>query len=452
MNNKNKRLSLMSEGNISTALLSLALPTIIAMLVLAIYNYIDSLFIGLLHNQSALAATQVIMPAFQLTGAIGLTFGIGASSIVSRMLGENNIKEARKSASLAFYSAVAIGVLFSIAGMIFPREISLLFGATKENLSYSISYGKIILGGGLFQIMNMTLNNILRSEGAAKLSGIAMISGAIFNIALDPIFIFVFELGITGAAIATIISQGLTTLFLLSFFIRKKSILHLSIRYFQPTVKRYWSIMQIGIPTFIRQIISAFSFILINNLAKEYGDSAQAAFGVTLRTFMIIMMALFGLAQGLQPLAGYNVGAKNLERTKKSLSVALLWTIIATTITSTVFIVFAHPLSKIFLHDNVEALEIAKFALITLSIGLVPLGIVIMYGGYFQAAGSGLSAFIIAIFQQGLFLIPLILIFNQFWGLKGILAAQPVAFILSLGLAQLLRIRVDKILLKNLSI
>lgn len=440
---KKDRLELIKHGSTAKALFRLSAPTVIAMLVLAIYNFADTAFVAKLHDVDALSATQLIFPVFQLIGALGLTFGMGAASVISRKLGENKNEEAQRAASFAFYCSIVTGLILSIIGIVIPQLIINQLGTTDSNYQYSIDYGRIILGGSIFQVLNMFLNNILRSEGAAKESGIGQLTGALLNIALDPLFIFTFGMGIKGAAAATILAQSITTCILLSFIIRKKSIITLSIRYIKISIQGFLDIMQMGFPVLIRQIVSAVSFIILNILAREYGAGAQAAIGVTLKTFMIVLMVLFGLSQGLQPLVGYNYGAGNLSRTKKSLHTALLWTFIFTTVSALFFILSARIIMPLFFKTDPESAELAIFALRSISLGLFPIGMVVIYGGYFQAVGDGLSSFILAIFQQGLLLIPMLFLFNTLWGVKGLLLAQPVAYFIAWLLAELLRIRLN---------
>ena len=427
-----RRIEMLAHGRIGPTLFKLSAPAIVGMLVMAIYNVVDTFFVSLLRDTTAVAATGIVFPIFQLVAAIGLTFGMGAASVISRRLGEGDYEGANRTASTALYSAMAAGILFSIGGAIFIRPILFLFGATDTILEAATLYGRIIIGGSVFQVCNMTLNNLLRSEGAALHSSTGQILGAVLNMILDPIFIFVLNMGITGAAVATVISQGVSMLYLAGFYFRKKGALEPFRRSnFHPTVHTYRDIMVLGLPTFVRQILGSISFGIVNNAAGRYGDSAIAAISVTFRLFMLLLMGLMGLAQGLQPLAGYNYGARNFDRVRKTFRIVFEAAVIICAVAAVGSFIFAAPLMRIFTPQDPQVVAMGVLAMRMMAVALVPVGLVLMFGGIFQALGDGRSALVLAAGQQGLFLIPLVLILPRLFGLPGVFAAQPAGFFLA---------------------
>lgn len=430
--NKSERMEMLAHGPVGPTLLKLSAPAIAGMLVMAVYNVVDTFFVSLLRDTTAVAATGIVFPMFQLVGAVGLTFGMGAASVISRKLGENDHEAANRTASTALYSAIGVGVLFSLAGAFFIQPILVMFGATESILGAATLYGRIIIGGAIFQITNMTLNNLLRSEGAALHSSSGQILGAVLNIILDPLFIFTFDMGISGAAIATVISQGTSTLYLASFYFRGKGSLEpFRRRNLHPTAATYGAIMILGLPTFVRQILGSISFGIVNNAAGAYGDSAIAAISVTFRLFMLLMMGLMGLAQGLQPLAGYNYGAKQFDRVRATIRIVFGAAVGVGAVAGAAAFIFASPIMRVFTPQDAEVILRGTIALRLIAVALIPVGLVIMFGGIFQALGDGRSALILAAGQQGLFLIPLVLILPRLFGLAGVFAAQPAGFVLA---------------------
>lgn len=440
MKQNTQRIELMAKGGIGKALFTLSAPAITGMVVMAVYNLVDTFFVSLLRDTTAIAATGIVFPIFQLVGAIGLTFGMGAASVISRRLGEDNYKAANETAATAFLTAVGAGILLAAGGIVFIKPLLRLFGATDSILEVATLYGRIIIGGALFPVMNMCINNVLRSEGESIHSSSGQIFGAVVNMILDPVFIFGLDMGITGAAVATVISQGLSALYLLSFYLRKKGVLHpLSFQYFKPDLHTYEHIMALGLPTFVRQILGSVSFAMVNTAAAFYGgDSAIAAVSVTFRLLMLLMMALFGLAQGLQPLAGYNYGAKNFARVKETIRLVFITAFVICLSAGSAGFIFAPHIMHLFAPHDLEVIKMGTLAIRLTASTLIPVGIAIMFGGIFQALGDGRSAMILAAGQQGVFLIPLVIILPKIWGLGGVFAAQPLGFGMAFGVGAVL--------------
>jgi len=432
----------MRSGNIGTALRRLAVPAVIGMLVNAVYNVVDTAFIGLLHDTPSIGASAILFPVFMLIGAIGLTFGMGAASVVSRRLGEQNTQAARETASTAFYTTLFIGLLFVLLGNLFLSQILILFGATETIMDRSMVYGRIIISGSLFQILNMCMNNLLRSEGASRYSSIALMTGGILNILLDPLFMFVFRMGLAGAALATVTAQMVSTIYLLTFFVARRGILRIRLRDFTPRLKVYGSIMAIGLPTFARQVLSSVAIGMFNHAAAVFGDAAVAAMGIILRILSLVMMVLFGIGQGLQPLAGFNFGARQYDRVITSTGKAILWSSVFAGFMSVIFVLFARPAIGLFSADP-EVLRIGVPAFRLMASTLVFVGSQVCFSTLYQAIGKGAQAGVLALARQGIFFIPLILTLPRLFQLPGVLVSQPLAdflaFVLTLfmGLAEL---------------
>ncbi len=437
--NGNKRIEMLANGPVGKSLFALSAPAIAGMLVMAVYNIVDTFFVSLLRDTTAIAATGIVFPVFQLIGAVGLTFGMGAASVISRRLGENDYESANEAGATAFYSALGVGLVFSFVGAILIEPILTLFGATESILATATLYGRVIIGGSVFQVLNMTTNNLLRAEGASLHSSVGQILGALLNIALDPIFIFVFDMGVTGAAVATVIAQGVSTLYLVSYYLMKKGVLTpLRVAFVRLRWKTYRALMTLGLPTFVRQILGSVSFGILNNAAGSFGDSAIAAISVTFRLFMLLFMALIGLAQGLQPLAGYNYGAKRFDRVRATIRIVLVTVVLVGAVAGAIAYAFAPGIMAIFAPQDPDVITMGTEAMRLMALALIPIGMVVMFGGIFQALGDGRSALMLAAGQQGVFLIPLVLILPRFFGLTGVFAAQPAGFLLAFLIGLLL--------------
>lgn len=425
-----KRARAMGNEKIPRILIKLSLPAIVAMLINAIYNTVDAFFIGKL-GTSAIGAVAVAFPIFSLIGAIGLTFGIGAASYISRCLGAGKKAEADRTASTALFTSMGSGIIFTILGLILIIPLLRAFGATDTILPFAKDYTRILIMGSIFTMLNMTMNNMVRAEGNAPLSMVAMITGAVLNIALDPIFIFTFNLGITGAAIATVIAQGISTIILLGYYMSGKSYIHLNLRNLKPSRKIYGEILKIGSPSFIRNFLASFSVALINLAAKAYGDAAVASIGLTFRVLILGMFPLFGYAQGFQPVVGFNYGAKKFKRVFEAIRVSAIWTSVFSVAFAIVSIIFAPNIISVFSNDP-AVIDIGSRSLRAVNIFFPLFGFQVISTVLFQALGKGLPAALLSLARQGIFLIPAILIMPGIFRLNGVIYSQPVADFLTI--------------------
>ena len=310
-------LGTMSMGKL---LAKLSIPAMIGMMVNALYNVVDTIYIGRGVGALAIGGLTISFPFQMIVMAIGMTIGVGAASVISRNLGSGNRDKAYKAAGTALSVSIIIGLIMMIGGTLYLDQILRLFGASDTLIGYARSYLSVILFGVPLISFAMTSNNLVRAEGKAMIAMVSMLIGTGMNIILDPIFIFVFHLGIRGAAIATVISQALSFFFLLYFFVSGKSSLRIKIAYLIPDFHLFKEMVLIGLPAFVRQAGGSVLAVIMNNVLLFFGgDLAISSYGVINRLLMFTLMPIFGVVQGFQPIAGYNYGAENFDRVQKSI-------------------------------------------------------------------------------------------------------------------------------------
>ncbi|NFV12829.1 MATE family efflux transporter [Clostridium sporogenes] len=426
MKNEISTAEMMERESISKVLLKLSVPAIIAMLINAIYNIVDTMFVGMLNNTSAIAAVSIVYPLFMFIGAIGVMFGAGGASYLSRLLGEKKKEEADKTLTSTIIIGCIFSLIFTVISIIFLDKFLLMYGATETIMPYAREYGYTIVLGSVFTIGTGIMSNTIRAEGNSKYSMIATCIGGVINIILDPIFMFKFGMGIKGAAVATVISQIVSFIFLLRYYYSKKSYVRLAIKFFKPTFNMFFEILKIGIPIFVTQVLASFALGFMNLGAKPYGDSAVAAMGIVFRVMSIGFYIVFGIGQGFQPVAGYNYGAKNFTRLKEAVKLSIKWSIISGIVISILFIVFAEGCMLIFTRDR-EVINIGIKAFRAASLLFPLFGYINTYAVLYQALGKALGAFILSISRQGIFYIPLMYILPKFMGLEGVIFCQTAA-------------------------
>lgn len=427
---------ILSEIPTAKAIRILAIPAIMGTLITAVYNLVDTAFIGMLHSTQALSAVSIAFPIMSLLNALGQILGVGAATYIGIQLGAKKTKEAGETASTIIVLSILCGVIFAAVGLLFQDTIFRFFGASDTVLPYARKYGTWMFLGAIFTIPNQALNNVARAETNAKLSAIALGLGAAANVILDPIlmFDFGFGLGIAGASIATAISQALSFLILFLYFIRGKSLLHISIKSFKPDKKMLSEVLKTGSPSGASQVLVSVSVAVTNIIAASYGDFVVAAFGIVLKVISFGQLIIFGYVQGFQPIASYNFGAKNMERLSQAFKDALKFVVTTCVILTFIYIIFRNPILKMFTSDP-AILEVAIPILISQVILYVAMGIVIFMTAVFQSTGQGVKGIILSISRQGIFFFPFIILFTMLFGLFGLYLVQPAADICSLGLA-----------------
>ncbi len=430
MNSQSKKMELLGSASIPKALLSMGIPTMIGMLVNAFYNLVDAYFVGGL-GESQMGAISVVYPLGQVVVGLGLLFGNGAASYISRLLGRGDKENANKVASTALYSSVSVGAVIILFSMVFLHPILKLLGSTDSILPFASTYASIYIVSCIFNVFNVTMNNIVTSEGAAKTTMCALLTGAVLNIALDPLFIYVFDLGVAGAAIATAISQVVSTCVYLTYILRKKSVFHFRVRDCTYTKETLSEIFKIGIPTLVFQILTSVSISLINNAAGDYGDSAIAGMGVVTRLISMGSLSVFGFIKGFQPIAGYSYGAKKFDRLREAIKTSILWSTAFCVIFGVILALFPTAIVSQFTKGDAEMIRIGAASLRANGISIMLFGFYTVYSSLFLALGKGREGFILGACRQGICFIPVILLLPIVWGLNGIMYAQPIADALS---------------------
>ena len=318
-----------------------------------------------------------------------------------------------------------------ILSVIFLKPILSILGATESILPYAVTYGSIYIISCIFNVFNVTMNNIVTSEGAAKTTMCALLIGAVLNIALDPIFIYVLDLGVAGAAIATAISQVVSTLVYLFYIFGKKSVFDFKIKNYCLSKEVASEIFKIGIPTLVFQILTSLSISLINNAAADYGDAAIAGMGVVTRLVSMGSLTIFGFIKGFQPIAGYSYGAKKFNRLHEAIKTSIIWSTIFCVVYGLILALFSTSIVSQFASGNLEMIKVGASSLRVNGISLMLFGFYTVYSSLFLALGKGKEGFILGACRQGICFVPVILVLPMIWGLNGILYAQPVADVLS---------------------
>ena len=412
---------------IPKVLTRLAVPATVGMMVNALYNLVDAVFVGQAIGPMGIAGLTIAFPIQMLVLACAQLLGMGGASIVSRSLGAGDRETALRTAGTSLGSAVIIGVLISITGELLINGLLRVFGATEAILPFAYEYVSIIFLGTPFVLTGMAGNNLLRSEGKAGLAMITMSIGTVLNIILDPILIFGFGMGIRGAAIATVISRFISFLFLVFVYASGRSSLDLKLRHLVPRLSHLARIAAIGIPAFVRQGAASIMAAILNNVLAAYGGSIYiSVFGAVNRLMMFTMMPIFGIGQAFQPIAGFNFGAKQYDRVRHVIRLSMLVSVVVASTGALAMHLFPRTLLGIFSSDPalLDA-GIGPLRVIILAIPIV--GIQVIGSTYFLAIGRAIPALILGISRQVLLVTPLMIILPIFFGIAGVWWAFPIA-------------------------
>lgn len=443
MNSQNKKMELLGSAPVSKALLALGLPTMIGMMINALYNLADAYFVGGL-GTSQMGAITVAYPLGQVVVGLGLLFGNGAASYLSRLLGHGDNKTADKVASTAIYSSVVVGAVAILCSLMFLKPILRQLGATESVMPYAITYTGIYVASSIFNVFNVTMNNIVSSEGAARTTMGVLMAGALINVILDPVFIYSLDLGVAGAASATAVSQFASTLIYLGYIARKKSIFSFHIKECRFTKAIMSEILKIGIPTLIFQLLTSLSITMVNGAAKAYGDSALAAMGPVTKIMSVGSLMVFGFVKGLQPIAGYSWGAKRYGRLREAVRTSVIWSTVFCTVFGLAAAIFSSYIIAQFTKNDLEMVRIGTTALRANGLSFLCFGFYTVYSSLFLAMGKAKEGCLLGACRQGLCFVPVILILPALWGLRGILYAQPTADIISAAAALYMALRLYK--------
>ena len=435
--NPEEKRKYLTEEKIPTLVLNMAVPSIISMLITSFYNMADTFFVGQI-GTTATAAVGVIFPLMSIIQALGFTFGHGSGNYISRKLGQGEVEDAKKMAATGFVSALIAGAIFGLVGLIFLDGLVGILGATPTIAPYARQYAMYILIGTPFMASSLVLNNQLRFQGSAFFGMIGMGVGAVLNIALDPLFIFVLDMGVSGAALATILSQIVSFCLLLRGCTRGGNIA-ISLKNFSPSWARYKEIARGGTPSLFRQGLGSVATICLNFAAGIYGDAAIAGMSIVTRVLQFANSAIIGLGQGFQPVCGFNYGAKLYGRVRKAFWFTVSLAFCVLLIGSIVGIAFAPQIIAIFRKEDLEVIKIGALSLRLQCIFLPLSAFVVGSNMMLQTIGKPVKASISAAARTGLFFVPAILILPQFFGLLGVQMSQAVAdlcsFVLCVPLA-----------------
>ena len=435
--NQQEKVEYMLSEPVPHLVCQMAVPTIISMLVTSFYNMVDTFFVGKINTQ-ATAAVGVVFSVMAFIQACGFFFGHGSGNFISRKLGAGEFDEANRMAAIGFFSAFFTGVAAGIICLLFLTPLATALGSTPTILPYTKDYLRIILIGTPFMMSSLVLNNQLRFQGSASYAMVGIVTGAILNIILDPILIFSCGMGVAGAALATVLSQGVS--FLILFFMsRKGGNIRIEFRNFKPSWHLYKEMFRGGIPSLCRQGLASIAQICLNRAAGLYGgdfsDAAIAAMSIVGRISMFANSALIGFGQGFQPVCGMNYGAKKYGRVRQAFAFCVKYAIIFLLVVSAVGFVFAGPLVTFFRREDADVIRIGTLAL-RLQCLVFPLNAwIVMCNMMLQSIGKAAKASIVAAARQGIFFIPLIWILPWFFGLLGVQMCQSWSDICSFALA-----------------
>jgi len=442
MNKKmEKEENILGYEKIGKLIRKFAIPCIISLLVNSLYNIVDQIFIGWGVGYLGNGATNVVFPLTMVCLAFALMFGDGGAAYLSLKLGEKKPKEAAKGVGNAITISVIVSILICVGYLIFLPQLLNLFGCTDNLREYALSYGGIIVLGLPFMMIGSTLNSIIRADGNPKYAMTSMVAGAILNIILDPIFIFPLNMGVQGAAIATVISQIVTFLMNI-FYIKKFKSIKIGKEEFKPQAQVMRKVSALGISSFITQMSIVLVIAFENNLLGKYGAESKygadipiTVLGIVMKISQILNSIIIGIAAGSQPILGYNYGAGKYDRVKKTLKCVLGLSVIISTIAFILFQTIPDKLISIFGSGNELYMDFACVAFRTYLMLVICNGVQIPSGIFFQAIGKSAKSAILSLSRQILFLIPAMVIFGSMFGLIGVLYAGPfadgLAFIIS---------------------
>lgn len=419
----------MTQTPVLPLITSLSVPTILSMLVTNIYNLADTAFVGQL-GTAASGAVGIVFGYMAIIQAAGFMFGQGAGSIMARLLGARRVADAEKTASTAFFCSMISGGLIGLVSLVFLDPVVRVLGSTETIAPYARTYILFIIASAPLMTASFTMNNLLRYDGKASLGMIGLMTGAIMNMAGDPILIFGFKLGIAGAGLSTALSQAVSFCILLSMFLRGKTTVGISWKKADFLPGRIWDICATGFPSMIRQALNALTTIVLNTCAKPYGDVAIAAMSIVSRISFFVFSIALGIGQGYQPVSAFNFGARKYGRLRKAFRVTAILSESVMLAGVVLVLAFSGNLIGTF-RDDPEVIAIGTRALRLHMLGMLALPFGMTVEMTLQSTGSRLAASVLSSMRSGLFFIPLVLILSRLRGLAGIQEAQPLAYLLA---------------------
>lgn len=428
---------LFARAPIPRAYFKMALPVVLSMLVSLVYNMVDTWFIAQTQNTALVAGVSLCAPMFTLMVAMGDIFGLGGSSLISRLLGQGEEKRVRHVSAFCSYGAIIWGVLVCALMLIFRQPILRLLGASSDTMDSATDYFCYLALGAPAIIFTLVPSNILRTEGMAVASMVGSITGAVVNIILDPIFIFGLDMGAGGAALATVLSNVVSSVLFIVLLATKSQRLSVRLRDCSVQGTELREILVIGVPASITNLMQSFAMTLTNRFLLPYGTENVAALGIALKVNMIVMLIMVGFAFGAQPLLGYNYGANNRERLRGILKFDVLVQLVFSVVMTVVFLIFAPQIIRIFMSDS-GVIQAGSRILRCMVITMPLMGIILVCTTLFQSAGKAMPAFLLSISRQGVALLLCMVVLSAVFGFYGVILAQAAADVVSVILALVL--------------
>lgn len=433
----NKSIDTMANAPVRKAIFKMSLPVIAGMMVAVLYNLVDTFFIGLLNDELQLAAVNIATPVFMIMMGITSIVSTGGASYISRCLGRGDKDQADRTLSTGLVIVISLSLIITIFGLVYLKPLMRIFGASESVLPFASSYSTVLFIGTIFSMCQFGLGQLVRAEGAAMASMIGMMLGTVTNVVLDPVFIFLFKMGVTGAAVATVAGYIVSVIWYIIFYTKGNSLLKPSIKGISGEKKIWGQTFSIGVPAAANQLLMGVAIIFTNNLAADYGDSVVAALGIVSKIMFIGIFMFIGFSAGCQPLLGYNYGAGNMVRVKAIIKNAMVITSGLGIILVIIFWIFAAPVVHIFT-GLPEVVAAGAFILQGYILQLLVVGPQMVASVTVQALGKSLAAAFMAVARQGVFFIPILIFLNRRFGLGGLIYAQAVSDTLTLILGIIL--------------
>lgn len=428
---------LFERAPVPRAYFKLALPVVFSMVISLVYNMVDTFFIARTQNTSIVAGVSLCAPVFTLMIALGDIFGLGGSSVISRLFGQKKDGEGKKVSGFCFYAAILCGAAVSVSMLLFRTPILHLLGAGKDTWEYASQYYTYMALGAPAVILSLTPGNLMRTEGLAVEAMIGTVVGSVVNIILDPVFIFGLGMGAGGAAIATVLGNLVTDIILVCFVLKKSRKLTLSIHISGVKKQDLLAVFAIGIPASVTNLMQSLGMALMNRYLVQYGTDKVAAMGIAMKVNMIVMLIMVGFAFGAQPLIGYNYGAENRERLRKIIRFDLCVELVFSVVCAGLLALCAPQIMGIFMKD-VGIIASGSLMLRCLLVSMPCAGVILVFTTVFQAAGKALPALVLSVSRQGVVFALCIFILSRLAGYYGIIASQAAADVLTAVIAVIL--------------
>ncbi len=438
--------TLFEKQTVWKSILSLAVPSVVIIMVMILYNMTDMFFVGQLGDYNQVAAVSVVGPVFSISAAVATMLGSGGCALIAKALGSGDKEGARTYASLCFWGAVGFGVLIAVVLLSAQNAILPMLGAEEKLLPYARAYMTICALGVPFMLASTTLATVIRAEGAVKEGMVGNLAATAVNMILDPLFIMVLGMGVAGAALATVIGNLVGTLYYLRYIAKKAAVLNTDIRLAKENAGVLCTVIGLGMPNALSNILSGFASTFSNRLLGSYGTDAIAAMAAAGKTAMIIGMLQMGICMGVQPLLAYNCGAKNMPRLRETILKVSILTAFIGAVTGIFCFVLRGPVIGIFIKDDSVAEMGAAMAPYLIAASPV-IGVYYLSTNLIQSSGNAVSATIMSVLRQGMLLIPLLYLLHAAMGLQGIAAAHTLADILSVAIGVILMLRQYRLLM-----